>query len=149
MVPLDEPSARVMAEAMANIDPWATLRISPQRLLATLLARDANSCVRLIRVDEAIAGVVGVRTPWLYGPYLMLLAILPQSQRCGLGSAVLEWMARETPQRPANLWTCASAFNTRALAFYRSHGFAPVGELPDLVAPGFAEVLLRKPLPGS
>jgi ribosomal protein S18 acetylase RimI-like enzyme len=45
-----------------------------------------------------------------------------------------------------NLWLCVSAFNSRAIAFYERQGFQPVADLPDLVTPGFAELLMRKRL---
>ena len=32
---------------------------------------------------------VALRTPWLYGPYIALLAVLPDFQGRGIGSAVL------------------------------------------------------------
>jgi hypothetical protein len=41
---------------------------------------------------------------------------------------------------------CASEFNARAIEFYERHGFDRVGAIPDLISPGFAELLLRKRL---
>ena len=40
----------------------------------------------------------------------------------------------------------ASVFNADALRFYEMNGFARTGEIVDLVAPGTAEVLLRRRL---
>jgi ribosomal protein S18 acetylase RimI-like enzyme len=44
------------------------------------------------------------------------------------------------------LWVCASDLNSRAIAFYERHGFNRVGIIPDLVAPGATELLVRKRL---
>jgi hypothetical protein len=41
-----------------------------------------------------------------------------------------------------------SSFNAAARAFYSATGFFEVAVLPDLVARGFDEVLLRLPLRG-
>ena len=144
--PIDAAAARSMAEALAAIDPWATLGIAPQHLLAGLTADDPHTCRRLIAVAGANAGAVVVRYPWLFGPYLNVLAVLPAYQRLGIGAAVLRWMEDEVQGQAKNLWLCASAFNADALAFYQRHGFAKVGDLADLVAPGFSEVLMRKRL---
>ena len=95
--------------------------------------------------------MVLVRDPWLKGPYLELLALLPPFQNQGIGSGILAWLEREAlVQAARNLWVCASSFNARALRFYERHGFAPAAVLPGLVADGFDEILLRKfPLAGA
>ncbi len=41
---------------------------------------------------------------------------------------------------------CGFYFNADAIAFYERFGFRRAAELPDLVADGLTEVLLRKPL---
>jgi ribosomal protein S18 acetylase RimI-like enzyme len=144
--PIAVVAAQALGEAIAQIEPWATLGTNSARLISYLTIDDPHCCRRIIRYGDANAGVVAVRSPWLYGPYLTLLAVLPGYQNSGIGSAVLQWMEDEAKERPANLWVCASSFNAEALAFYERRGFGRVGDLPDLVAPGFTEVLLRKPL---
>lgn len=144
--PPGRDSARVVADAMCRIDPWLTLRATPEQLRDYLTGQDAQCCRRVLRLEGAIAGVVAVRSPWLYGPYLTLLAVLPGYQGMGIGSAILGWMVDEAGDAAKNLWVCASEFNARAIAFYERHGFQRVGVIADLVAPGVAEVLLRKRL---
>jgi ribosomal protein S18 acetylase RimI-like enzyme len=145
--PLDGASAEMLGQALAGMDPWLTLRIGRQALTKFLLGEDAHCHRKAISCDGAIAGVVAIRSPWLHGPYLNLLAVLPAYQHSGLGSAVLQWMAGEAGDTALNLWLCVSKFNAHALRFYERHGFELTAELPDLVAPGFAELLLRKQLP--
>jgi GNAT superfamily N-acetyltransferase len=144
--PLDLAASRRLAEAVAAIDPWARLGTGSERMLTGLTVEDPHVCRRRIVVDGEDAGLVVVRYPWLFGPYLNLLAVLPAYQRGGLGAAVIAWMEAEVAGYSRNLWLCASSFNAAALAFYAAQGFARVGDLPDLVAPGFAEVLMRKRL---
>jgi ribosomal protein S18 acetylase RimI-like enzyme len=90
--------------------------------------------------------LVVVRSPWLYGPYISLLAVLPSHQGLGLGSAVLASIERQLDSSDRNLWVCASTFNSSAIDFYIHRGFEPVGDLPDLVRVGFTERLFRKRL---
>ena len=51
-------------------------------------------------MDDKIAGVVAIRSPWLRGPYLELLCVLPDFQRQRIGADVLQWMEQEV--RPTN-----------------------------------------------
>jgi GNAT superfamily N-acetyltransferase len=141
--PPDAASAGQVAEAICRLDPWLTLQTRPERLRALLLREDPHCYRHIMRLEGALAGVVVIRSPWLYGPYLNLLAVLPPYQHSGIGSAILAWIAGAAE---GNLWVCASEFNARAIAFYERHGFHRVALLPDLVVPGFAEVLLRKRL---
>lgn len=110
------------------------------------LATDEDGAHRYaIDVDGAAAGAATVRHPWLRGPYLELLVLLPGHQGRGIGGAFLRWFQNEAQRNASrSLWACASRSNTRALAFYRRHGFAETAVLPDLVADGFDEILLRK-----
>jgi GNAT superfamily N-acetyltransferase len=115
-------------------------------VMTRYLASDDDGVRRyVIDVGGVTAGAAAVRYPWLKGPYLELLALLPERQGQGIGAAVLSWLEDETRRNGArNLWACASRFNARALQFYRRHGFAETAVLPGLVAEGFDEILLRK-----
>jgi len=128
------------------MDPWRTLGIGAAALAQSLTSGDEHLHRWLIRREAALAGTVIVRNPWLYGPYLALLAILPEQQGSSIGTAVLRWMEREAGDTAGNIWACVSAFNTRAQQFYEKHGFEKVGTLDGLVRPGFAELLIRKRL---
>jgi ribosomal protein S18 acetylase RimI-like enzyme len=84
-----------------------------------------------------------LRSPWLRGPYIEVLAVLPQAQGGGAGRALVAWAAA---QGGGNLWACVSAFNHGARAFYARSGFVEVTALADLVADGHDEILLRRRL---
>ena len=99
----------------------------------------------LIEAGGEPAGAVSIRHPWLKGPYLELLALLPLFQNQGIGAEILGWFEGEGLRAEArNLWVCASGFNERALHFYQRHGFSQAAALPGLVADGYTEILLRK-----
>ena len=76
------------------------------------------------------AGVVSVRDPWLKGPYLELLALLPSVAKPGHRQRASSpgSNARRSRHQARNLWVCASSFNTRALRFYERHGFRAGGD---------------------
>jgi len=140
MRPLRPAECGPLAEALAAIEPWLTLGYGAAAL-ARYLERDDPALRRLvIERDGRPAGLLALRAPWLRGPYIEMLAVPPEGQGTGLGRAMVEWAAG---QDSGNLWACVSAFNAQARAFYARLGFTEVATLPDLVAPGFDEILVR------
>jgi GNAT superfamily N-acetyltransferase len=133
-----------LAQAIVAMPPWSVLGHTPEVMLRYLSAEDGARRY-LIEIGGVEAGVASVRHPWLKGPYLELLALLPGFQGNGIGAAFLHWYEQQAIACGArNLWVCASRINARALQFYERHGFQEVAVLPDLVADGFDEILLRK-----
>ena len=127
------------------MEPWSVMNYSADRLAAFLASADGGTARYVVSVNGKAAGVVSVRHPWLKGPYLELLALLPLAQNQGIGSSIMAWFETAALQHGGrNLWVCASSFNARALRFYEAHGFAGVATLPGLVADGYDEILLRK-----
>jgi diamine N-acetyltransferase len=125
--------------------PWSVMQYRAPAMTRFFQAFDAGASRYLVAVDGKEAGAVSVRFPFLKGPYLELLALLPDFQGRGLGGDLIAWFEREAVRREArNLWVCASSFNARALSFYERHGFRGVATLPGLVAEGYDEILLRK-----
>jgi diamine N-acetyltransferase len=151
LVPLDFEAIGPLANAIAAMPPWSVMRYSADALARFLAAPDGGVARFLVAVDGEYAGAVSVRFPWLKGPYLELLALLPSFQGRGIGSALLVWFEMEGLRQGArNLWVCASSFNTQAIRFYERHGFRPAATLSGLVADGYDEILLRKfPLDGA
>jgi GNAT superfamily N-acetyltransferase len=145
LVALEPSSCASLAEAIVAIPPWSVVDY-PADAMARFLASSGDGAARyLIEADGIAAGAVSVRHPWLKGPYLELLAILPRFQSKGIGASVLAWFEQEGLRLGArNLWVCASSFNSRALEFYARHGFKPAATLPGLVADAYDEILLRK-----
>jgi GNAT superfamily N-acetyltransferase len=127
------------------------MRYSADALARFLAAPDGGVSRYLVTVGGEQAGAVSVRFPWLKGPYLELLALLPPFHGRGIGSALLGWFENEGVRLGArNLWVCASSFNSNGLRFYRRHGYQPAATLTGLVADGYDEILLRKfPLEGE
>ncbi|HLO77140.1 MAG TPA: GNAT family N-acetyltransferase [Magnetospirillum sp.] len=141
--PLVAADIPALAAALAGMDPWLTLGYSATGLAAYLGREDGALMRVVIEHDGAPAAVLALRRPWLRGPYVELLAVLPQAQGAGFGRALVEWAAG---QGGGNLWACVSAFNSAARRFYAGMGFVEVAPLPDLVADGQAEILLRRRL---
>jgi ribosomal protein S18 acetylase RimI-like enzyme len=134
-----------LAAAIVAMEPWSVMNYPADRLNEFLVTPDGGVTRCLIEIGGEKAGVIAVRYPWLKGPYLELLALLPPFQGKGIGGTLFARFEREAAAREArNLFVCASSFNERALRFYRRHGFRDLAVLPGLVAEGYDEILLRK-----
>jgi ribosomal protein S18 acetylase RimI-like enzyme len=145
LVPLKQSSCASLAVGIVAMEPWSVMNYPAETLAAFLLRPDGGASRYAVSVNEEEAGVVSVRHPWLKGPYLELLALLPQAQDQGIGSSIMAWFESTALQHGArNLWVCASSFNARGLSFYERHGFKRAATLPGLVADGYDDILLRK-----
>lgn len=145
--PMTADAAGTLGPLLSRIDPWQRYCFTPDALTAFLASTEADAVRFTINSDRTLAGAVAVKRDWLRGPYLQFLAVLPAYQRQGIGGRVLDWFEGEAARRGAqNLWIAASDFNVQALALYESRGFVRAALLPDLIAEGTAEILLRKRL---
>lgn len=145
LCPLAPQACAPLARAIVAMPPWSTLGYGAEAMTAHLAAEESGARRYVIEIGDEPAGAATIRHPWLKGPYVELLAVLPDFQARGIGGSFLRWLEQEALGHDArNLWVCASRFNERALRFYARHGFAEAAALPGLVADGFDEILLRK-----
>jgi ribosomal protein S18 acetylase RimI-like enzyme len=139
--------AALIGTQLAAIDPWARLGVGAATMTAFLGASNEIRRCFTILDDGRPAGAVAVMFPWLAGPYLNLLGLFPAYQGRGLGTSMLDWLEREAAAAGArNCYLCVSAFNDRAIAFYRAAGYQQAGRLDGLVVDGEDELLMRKRL---
>jgi diamine N-acetyltransferase len=138
--------AAVLGPGLAAIDPWRRANFSGTALTGYLTRHDPAANRFAIDAGGALAGAVAVREPWLRGPYLELLGLLPAAQGRGIGGAVMRWFEGCAPRSASSLWVLCSDFNAGALAFYARHGFREVAPLDGLLGEGLTEILLRKKL---
>lgn len=142
--PLRAAEGRALGPLFSSVDPWKTLGYRPEALSAYLLKR-GDGLERFGFVQQGrVVGVVCVRFPWLRGPFVEFLAVLPERQGAGIGQAVLGWVEANPRWPGANVWVTVSSFHTNARRFYQRSGYREVAALPRLVAPDGEEVLLRK-----
>jgi diamine N-acetyltransferase len=142
--PMTQGHAAFLGPALAAIEPWSILNYPAAALTAFLTADDPALSRRVIRAGGETAGLIAIRHPWLQGPYLQLLALLPAFQGRGLGGVMLRWFEGQATPQNRWLWLCYSSFNRRAGGFYARHGFDEVAGLTDLLVDGQTEVLMRK-----
>jgi diamine N-acetyltransferase len=141
--------ADALGALLVAIEPWSHYGTTAANL-ASLFAPAADGGIRLaLRSHDCPTpiGVAVIRHPWLAGPYMQFLAIIPGYQRRGLGHAILNWFEAEARSGGArNAWICAVSINSGALKLYANHGYERVAVLDDLIKPGLDEILMRKKL---
>jgi ribosomal protein S18 acetylase RimI-like enzyme len=150
------------ASWISGMEPWLGLGYQPSALERFLrrAAREGEVFVALVPAPPpgrpgrsggprgvAIAGIAVVQPRVLLGDFLALLAVRPQARRSGVGRALVAFLEARILARRRWFFVSADAANRAALRFYAALGFARVGRLPDLVADGHTEVLLRKGRP--
>lgn len=145
LAPMTPDAAAVLGRACAAIGPWRHYAIGDALMTKQLAAQEAGAVRYQVLVAGEMAGAVIIRSPWLLGPYLQMLAVLPAFQNQAVGDALLRWYERaavDAGHRQA--WLCVTGVNVHAQRFYREHGWQQVGLIPDLVRDGDDELLMRK-----
>ena len=148
-VSLPSADAGLIGARLAAIDPWKRLGYGAEALGRYLAAVDPSLKRFAVQFEQKTIAVVCIRSPWLRGPYLELLAVFPGNQGQGVGQAILAWFEEQARPSAKNLWTMTSEFNQRALRFYQAAGFVEIAPITDLVSDGCNEILLRKTLVAS
>ena len=147
LTPMTPAAATELAPAIAGIGPWAHYNFAAADLQASLLISGDGAIRYQLTCEGAPAGVVIIRSPWLAGPYMQILAVLPALQGTGAGTAILKWYENTAlTARMRNVWLCVSGFNVDAQRFYQRYGYSLIGHLPDLMRDGDDELLMRKNL---
>ncbi|MFY9641500.1 MAG: GNAT family N-acetyltransferase [Rhodomicrobium sp.] len=145
--PLSPENAEKFGAALAAMPPWSVIGW-PAELLTAAFRRQPPSVRRFELLSGGeLAGIVTIQAPFLHGPYLQLLAILPDFQGLNLGLSVLQWMEQQARAEEARqLWLCVSSFNVRARKFYERFGFEEVAVLDKLASEASDEIFMRKRL---
>ena len=132
--------AETIARACAGFDPYLRLGYRAETLAAYLTRPDSSLSRYAIENDGSFIGVLALRKPWLRGPLIEMLALLPDAQGRGFGGKILDRCKSESGK---NLWATVSAFHEPARRFYAKAGFEELCALPGIVAEGEDEILLR------
>jgi diamine N-acetyltransferase len=139
-------AADVLGPATAAFGPWAHYGFDGRNIAAAFKSRTEGIYRFQLECNDELAGAIVVVCPWLAGPYLQMLAILPAHQNLGIGARVLAWYEDEARAQFRNVWLCVSGFNVPAQRFYQAHGYTLAATLDGLMRDGDDELLMRKRL---
>jgi diamine N-acetyltransferase len=140
--PLRKEYVSAISVILCAMDPWLTMEYTPEAFEYYLLHSDRALSRYAVIISGSVAGVLSLRSPWLFGPFIELMALFDGFQGKGAGGRIVEWAFDR--YKSANLWATVSSFNLKAQKFYTRSGFEQMGLLEDLIKPGWNEILLRK-----
>lgn len=138
----DPAEARFCAGFMAASEPWLTLGFTSDQLFQRLT--DPTCEVHVAETGNQITGVLILDLAGPLNGYIRSIAVAPGWRNRGLGKQLLRFAEERIFHQSPNVFLCVSSFNHRAQKFYEQLGYQRVGELPDFLVPGQAEILLRK-----
>jgi ribosomal protein S18 acetylase RimI-like enzyme len=140
-------AASLLGPRLAEVGPWMHYRFTGEQMTRGFL-RSGDGAIRYqVELDGTPVGAITVRSPWLAGPYLQILALVPEVHDLGIGQRLLAWYEQTAAaggERQA--WLCVTGVNVDAQRFYRRHGWTLAATLPDLMRDGDDELLMRKQL---
>ena len=140
--PLRPEYVNAMSMILCSMDPWLTLEYRPEAFEFYLLHADPALSRYAVMISGNVCGVLSVRSPWLFGPFIELMALFDGFRGKGIGSRIIDWVCDR--YKSTNLWATVSSFNLEAQKFYSGAGFEKTAILEDLIKPGRNEILLRK-----
>lgn len=138
----DDDEARDCTAQLAEFGPWRTLGIAAERLFKDLTNPERD--VFVAEFGGKIIGVLVLHFGGSFDGYIQLIAVFPEFQDRGLGRQLMQFAEDRIFRQSKNVFLCVSAFNERAQKFYERLGYRRVGELPDFLVAGQAEILMRK-----
>jgi len=144
LVPLRPQSVGEISRILCSMDPWLAMKYRPEALEFYLLRADQALSRYSVMVSDNLAGVFSLRYPWLFGPFIELMALFDGFRGKGIGGRIIDWACLQ--YQTTNVWVTVSAINAGAQRFYSRMGFERTATLEDLIKPGWDEILLRKKL---
>ena len=142
LLPLRSKNVGKISSTLCSMDPWLTMGYRPEAFEFYLLRADPALTRYVVMIAEHVAGVLAIRSPWLFGPFLELMALFDGFRGHGTGGRIIDWVCGR--YRETNVWATVSSFNLEAQRFYSRAGFERTAILEDLIDRGWNEILLRK-----
>src|SRR5215471_1079994 len=134
--------AQICARAMANSEPWITLRRGYEIGLKALLDKTRDSYVATD--GTTIAGYITLDVRGPFRGYIHLLCVMPQWRNRGVGALLIKHVEQRVFREHPNVFLCVSSFNRAAQRFYKRMGFKRVGTISEYIIKGHSEYLMRK-----
>ena len=137
-----EEDADACARMMSSTEPWISLGFGYEGCRARM--RDPAKEISGAWMDRALAGflILDMRGP--FAGYIQTVCVAAALRDRGIGSALVRAAEERVLRDSPTVFLCVSTTNDRARALYERLGYVRVGELPDYLARGHTEVLMRK-----
>jgi len=134
--------ARLCARFMAASEPWVTLERGYQDSL-DIFGDASNEIYVAVAQGRVVGFVVIVMQGALVGT-IQSVGVFLGWQGCGIGRRLIRLAEERIFSEMENAYICVSSFNPRAQNLYEQLGYKVIGTLPDPIALGHLEILMRK-----
>lgn len=138
----DEGLLQQCAAMMCQSEPWITFG-RDMKACAEALHGDYKEVYIVTRGNDLL-GFAVLQMAGAFKGYIQSICIAPAARGKGLGSSLLEFCEQRIFEVSPNVFMCVSSFNADAARLYDRAGYQKIGELPDYLARGHSEILLRK-----
>lgn len=129
---------------MAASEPWITLGRSYEA--SRKLLSDSSRERYVASVGKDRAGFLILNMSGAFSGYIQTVCVAPEFRGGGWGTRLVRFAEERVFRDSPNVFLCVSSFNRGARRLYERLGYVLVGELPDYLIAGHAELLLRKTL---
>ncbi|MEO8431041.1 MAG: N-acetyltransferase [Acidobacteriota bacterium] len=137
-----EEDKRACARMMASTQPWISLGFDE----AFCLKRTADTQKEILGAWSSgrLTGFLLLDMRGPFAGYIQTVCVEAERRGAGIGSALIRAAEERVHRDSPNVFLCVSTTNDRARVLYERLGYARVGELPDYLARGRTEILMRK-----
>ena len=140
--PMSQADFAQCAALMVSSEPWLSMDISYDECLAPF--GKAENTAFVVQWNGKLLGFVILQEQGSFKGYIKTLCVSEEYRGRGYGTLLLQFCEKRILSYSPNLFICVSASNEGAIDLYTRFGFELVGELPNFVIEGFAELLMRK-----
>ncbi|MCW4013903.1 MAG: GNAT family N-acetyltransferase, partial [Candidatus Bathyarchaeota archaeon] len=131
---------RILAEMMAESDPWLRLGIGYSDLLG--MVSESTREVYVAQIDDQVLGGVIIEMQGSFTGYIKSICVSTRYRSKGVGRLLMEYVEQRIFREKPNVFLCVSGFNHEAQRFYESLGYTVVGALDDYLVSGESEILM-------
>jgi ribosomal-protein-alanine N-acetyltransferase len=134
--------ARLCARFMTASEPWVMLKRSYQDSLA--IFSDSSKEIFVAVAEGKVVGFIVLQMHGAFDGTIQSVGVFTGWQRCGIGRRLIGFAEERIFSEMESVFICVSSFNPRAQKLYEQLGYKVIGQLPDPIVAGHAEVLMRK-----
>ena len=127
---------------MAATEPWISLGFGYESCL--LRTSDPEKEKLGAFFDGHLIGflILDMRGP--FAGYIQTVCVDAPRRSHGIGTALITVAEKRVHRDSPNVFLCVSTTNDRARKLYESLGYERIGEIPNYLAQGHTEILMRK-----
>lgn len=137
-----EADAKAAARMMAATEPWISLGFGYEACLARTSEAEKEKLGAFF--DGQLVGflILDMRGP--FAGYIQTVCVDEPRRSHGIGTALIHVAEKRVRRDSPNVFLCVSTTNARARKLYEQLGYERIGEIPNYLAQGHTEILMRK-----